>query len=267
MSIVLLGSLSCPVTAQENQIPDERQLPRLVDQADLLTQEEEGKLLEKLDEVSERQELDVVVVTAEGLGGKTPEAYADDFFDYNGYGFGADHDGILLLVSMEERDWHMSTTGFGITAFTDAGLAYVSEQFLPDLSDGDYADAFMSYAKTCDLFITEAKKGTPFDAGHMPPKGAGYYVILVLAAYGIGMVGALIAAAVKKGSLKTAKLKQEANEYAGHLNLTYSQDQFIRTATTTRTIPHESSSGGGGGGSSVHSGSSGTSHGGSGGKF
>lgn len=60
-------------------------LPRLVDNADLLTDSEESTLLSKLNEISERQQTDVVVVTADTLDGKTPMDYADDFYDYNGY--------------------------------------------------------------------------------------------------------------------------------------------------------------------------------------
>lgn len=135
-------------------------LPRVVDNAGLLTESEESALLSKLDEISKRQQADIVVVTADALGGKTPMDYADDFYDYNGYGFGENYDGVLLLVSMEDRDWWMSTSGYGITAITDAGIEYISDKFLPDLSDGDYAGAFSTYAELCDEFLRRRKPGS-----------------------------------------------------------------------------------------------------------
>ena len=49
--------------AEENVIPETRQLPRLVDRADLLSELEEEELEARLDEISERQQADVVVVT------------------------------------------------------------------------------------------------------------------------------------------------------------------------------------------------------------
>ena len=103
---VLVSMMMLPVCAQEGEqvLPDERLLPRLVDGADLLDDSEEAGLQEKLDEISERQQFDVAVVTTDTLEGKTPQAYADDFYDYNGYGMGADKDGILLLISMEDRE-------------------------------------------------------------------------------------------------------------------------------------------------------------------
>ena len=72
------------------QIPEERQLPRLVDKAGLLNESEASNVLSKLDTISEELKFDVIVVTVNSLDGKTPTQYADDFFDYNGYGYGRD---------------------------------------------------------------------------------------------------------------------------------------------------------------------------------
>ena len=124
--------LSFGITA----LADGEKTARLADQADLLTPSAESRVLAVLDEISDRQQLDVVVVTTATLDGKTPMAYADDFYDENGYGFGSGRDGVLLLVSMEDRDWWITTSGYGITVFTDAGMDYMSEQFLPALGEG-----------------------------------------------------------------------------------------------------------------------------------
>ena len=81
--------------------------PHLIDNADLLTGEEESNLLAKLDEISDRLSVDVAVVTEDSIGDKTPREYADDFYDYNSYKYNPD--GVLLLISMEERDWYITT--------------------------------------------------------------------------------------------------------------------------------------------------------------
>ena len=62
--------------------------------------------------------------------------YADDLYDYCQYGYGPDMDGVLLLVSVGDRKWHISTCGYGITAFTDAGIQYLGEQMTPFMADG-----------------------------------------------------------------------------------------------------------------------------------
>ena len=126
--------------AKASSIPAERQKPLLVDDAGLLTTEESTALLEKLEEISQRQQNEVAIVTVNSLDGKTAQAYADDYYDYNGYGYGENDDGILLLISMGERKWAISTYGYcHLTAFTDAGISYISNEFQMKLSSGKYA--------------------------------------------------------------------------------------------------------------------------------
>ncbi|MBR2620124.1 MAG: TPM domain-containing protein, partial [Firmicutes bacterium] len=158
------------VVTEEAAAPDPNHPVRLVDDADLLASEEEQDLLAKLNEISERQAVDVVVVAVDSLGGKTPEAFADDYFDYNGYGIGADRDGIIFVISMGERQMAMSTRGFGIPAFTDAGQDYIWDMITPYIGNESYAAAFNEFADLCDDFISQAKAGEPYDVGNMPDK-------------------------------------------------------------------------------------------------
>ena len=263
-SVVLICTLSASAFAESSSIPDERLLPRLVDNADLLSDREEEDLLEKLDEISERQEFDVVVVTVNTLDGKTAEAYADDFYDYNGYGFGAGASGALLLVSMEDRDWHVTTTGYGITVITDAGLDYMSDSFVPYLSDGDYEEAFETFAELCDDFVTQSRDGDPYDVGNMP-RGKFNFFKSLLFSLGLGVfIGWCVVSGMKKAMLSVNK-KENASDYtkAGSMKVTVSNDTFLYKNVSK--IRRQSSSSGGG--SSTHRSSSGRSHGGRGGKF
>lgn len=241
---------------------------RVVDMADLLTDAEEAELLAKLDEISERQQFDVVVVTTDTLDYKSSMAYADDFYDYNGYGFGASNDGCLLLISVEggpgNRDWWISTTGYGITALTDAGIDYIGEEIVPSLKKEDWAGGFTKYADLVDQFVTQAKNGDPFDVDNMPVS-AKDRAVHILIAVGIALVIALIAVFKVKSDYKPVKFNRNASEYLvdGSLMMTGSYDNFVTTSVSK--VRRESSSSSGG--SSTHSGSSGTSHGGGGGKF
>ena len=116
--LLLCVSLILPVCAANAA-------PRLVDDADYLTDSEEAALLSRLDEISTRHGLDVVIVTIPALLGEDITAAADDFYDENGYL----PDGILLMISDYDREWAISTTGYGITAFTDIGQEYMTEGF------------------------------------------------------------------------------------------------------------------------------------------
>ncbi|MEZ3461345.1 MAG: TPM domain-containing protein [Lachnospiraceae bacterium] len=245
-------------------------LPRLVDQADLLTDSEESALSDRLDEISERHQFDVVVVTVDSLEGETAVVYADDFYDYNGYGFGDERDGILLLISMEERDWCISTTGYGITAFTDAGQAYISERFVTDLSVGDYAAAFTNFAVLCDAFITQADTGEPYDIDHLPQEPFDLVWNLAVALI-IAFVISLIVTGIMRGQLKTVHSQSEADNYIkqGSMHLTRKNDLYLYRHVDRRKKAENNSStrSGNPGGSQTHKSSSGTTHGGSSGKF
>lgn len=249
---------------------------RLVDDAGLLTESEEKDLLDQLNEISERQQVDVVVVTVESLEGASAMEYADDFYDGNGYGFGSEKDGILFLISMEEREWYMSTSGFGITAFTDAGLEYISEMILSDLSEGDYAWAFTIFAEMCDDYITQARTGEPYDVDHLPKDPFALIFFLVVALV-IGFVIALIATGIMRLKLRSVYSKTEADSYAkkGSLKLTVEKDLYLYKHVDRRERPKEENrnnsgstgSTGRSGGSTTHKSSSGKKHGGTGGKF
>lgn len=239
-------------------------LPLVYDEADLLTDTEEANLLSRLEAVSVTAQMDVVVAAVNSTGELSPMEYADDFFDYNGYGQGSTRDGLVLLISMEERDWWISTCGYAITAFTDAGIDYIGEQITPYLSDGDYATAFEEFAEQCDAFVKQARTGDPFDTHNLPkePFNKGIALVIALAA---GLILAFIYTGKLKGQLNTVRRQTAASSYVkdGGVNITTSRDFFLyRSVQKTAKETSDSS-----GGSSTHTSSSGSSHGGGGGKF
>lgn len=145
-------------------LADSEHPPRLMDEADLLTDYEESDLLDLLNEISERQQFDVVVLTVSSLDGKTMQDYADDYFDRNGYGMGENRDGALLLYSTEENDCCISTSGYGEIAIAGLGIDYMlDERVIPYLIENDYHYAFETYARICDGYIYEANYGYPVD--------------------------------------------------------------------------------------------------------
>ena len=233
--------------------------PRLVDDAQLLNEDEQTEIGQLLDEISQRLEFDIVIVTTDSLGGKTPRDYADDYFDYNGYGYGAGRDGILLLVSMEDRDWWISTSGFGIFAFTDDGINHVSDKFLSDLSDGYYSDAFKTFANQCELFVTQAKTGEPYSGSNMPEEPFDPMGTLLIAVIG-GLIVGLISTGVMAGQLKSVHKQYNAESYVrqGSMKVTQTVDLFLYRDLDRSEKPKESS---------THQSSSGRTHGGGGGKF
>lgn len=238
---------------------------RVVDDAGIIDEDKEADLEGKLYEISTRQKLDVVVATTDTLGALTISEYADLLYDSNTYGYGDSHDGLILVISVEEgnRAWYISTCGYGITAFTDAGIEYIGKQIKDELSSGDYASALSHFAELSDNFITQARSDKPYDKGNLPKEKLS--AIWIPIALIIGFVIAKITVSGMKAKLKTVRPQKAANSYMkdGSLNITDSRDLFLyRTVTRSAKSTDNSSSG-----SNTHKSSSGTVHGGGGGSF
>lgn len=235
---------------------------RLSDPAGVLTAGEEAELSAKLDEMSLRLNTDVAIAAVDGIEdyGSIQEC-ADDVYELFGYGRGSEKDGVLLLVSVGSREWAISTCGFGVKAFTQAGIEYINEKIKPAFAGGDYAGAFNTFAQLCEEFIKQAKSGEPYDRGNLP-RGE-LSLVWIPVSVGIGILLALIIVGGMKGRLKSVRSQAAANSYMkkNSLNITESSDLFLySTVKATEKQKKET-------GSSTHTSSSGTTHGGGSGKF
>ena len=140
----LLSILGCaPAMADTDGFSEEYY--RFQNPDEILSGDEAEQLNEQLDEISHNQNFDVTAALVDSLSGESVEAYADNLYDDCDFGYGDERDGVLLLVSLEDHDWYISTCGYGITVFTDAGIRYIGEQIRPQLADGDYLGAFENY--------------------------------------------------------------------------------------------------------------------------
>lgn len=241
-------------------IPENRLKNLLEDEASLLSVDDATTLLEKLEALSQQHQIEIAIVTVDSLNNKTAEAYADDYYDYNGYGYGSDDSGILFLISMSERQWAISTYGKAIDIFTDKKQATMMDKVKPYLSSGDYYKAFNTFVAESDNYITQ-NSATPKEPATLVEK------IITGAMFGvpIGLVSALIIVLVMKAKHKTVHSKSTANDYIkpGSFNVTHSRDMFLYRTVTKIRIKDDSNSGG----SSMRTSSSGRSHGGSSGSF
>ena len=256
--------LATPVLAEESSKVSK---DYVVDNADLLTQTEENELSEKLQDISDELQFDVVVVTTNSTGSKTATEYADDYFDYNGYGRGSNNDGALFLVDMGDRKWAISTSGYGIEAIVDSALDDMEEEIVPYLKSGDYDGAFNEFADLTYDIVNDAKNGKSYSNSTTSTtknhKNIGTNLIV---AFSIGAGISLIIILVYRSKLKPVKFQKEAKEYIvpGSFNIRRSDDVFLYFNITKVPIPKNNDSDDSG---SFHSSSSGSSHGGSSGSF
>ena len=213
----------------------------LFDEADLLTDSEEADITEKLEAVSHTHNAQIVIVTIPSIEGGDVDEYKEYLYDGMGFGYGDEHDGVLLLVCMDPREYRIHRDGFAIGAIDDSDIDKIGDAFVSDLSDGNYAEAFDEFIAQCDTYLDGYLNGYPFNFGKS-----------LLISLVIGAVIGLIVALVLKGQLKSVRKQDQANTYVkpGSMRLTLQNDVFLyRNVTKTRKETNNNSSRGGGGGS------------------
>ncbi len=268
-----------------------RTLPLVVDNADLLTSDEEASLITLLDGISSSQELEIAVVTVNSTGGKSVMEYADDFYDDNGYGWGENDDGALLLIDMGGREWWITTYGDGARYLNDYALYQIENAFIDDLSDGNYFAAFSTFASVCESYVISGKQanGNSSSGSSYYPNDDYYYdydhdydyddyeedvspLDFILPSIIVGFITSLIMVSVMKSGMKSVRSASGAADYMvrDSLSLRTQSDRYLysNTVRTRRdTSSHSGGHHGSHGGSSMHRSSSGRSHGGRGGRF
>ena len=213
----------------------------LYDDADLLTDSEETALTEKLKEVSHATNAQVVVATMASMDGGDIDSFVDYLYDSMGFGYGEDHDGVLLLVCMDPREYRILSNGYAGVAIGPDQIDTLCDIVEFYLTKGNYATAFTLFANECEDFLAYYLEGSPFNAGKS-------FVISLV----IGIIAGLITAFVMKGQLKSVRKQDSARVYVkkGSMQLTYSQDIFLyRNVTRTKKQERVESTSSGSGGS------------------
>ncbi len=235
----------------------------LHDSADLVTQSDFENVDDALNETGAEHQIYIAVKTTDSLEGMSIANYADQWYETE-----ADtENGIVLVVSADSHEYFILTSGSCIYSFTDAGLDYIEAQIVPDMSDGDYAEAFMEFAQLCDDFLMQAADGRPYDAANMPkePFNVGKSLLIALV---VGLVAGGIGLLVLFSNLKSVHQQSGAADYTkqGSFRIEHSHDMYLYKKVKRREKPDERNQSANRG-STTFTGSSGSSRGGSGGTF
>lgn len=237
---------------------------RIVDEAGLLTAQEEEILEASARNIVDAYQMDVVIVVVNSLGNQTAREFADNYYDNNGYGIGSDASGVLFLFSIEYGDWYISTCGEAIYALTDYGIDDLFSDISDDLSNDRYFDAFTLYLHLLPDYFEAYQNGNPIDIGNRGEPEVMDMIQILLISLLIGAVVGGIVLLVLRGMMQTAKAQSAATDYMvnGSYNLHHLRDYFLYSRVS-KVRRSESSSGG----SRTHRSSSGRSHGGRGGRL
>ena len=207
----------------------------IYDEADLLSTQEETQLAEKLSEISEEFDAQIVIMTVSSTGGNI-DAYIEEKFDSMNMGYGENRDGVLLLVCMDSREYRILSNGYAGEAIGTDQIDAIGDAIVSDLSDGAYGDAFATFADQCAYYLDGYRNGFPFNLGKN-----------LIVALIVGVVAGIVVAFVLKKQLKTVRQQKQANVYIkpGSMQITASRDLFLYREVS-RTQKQSSNSSGSG---------------------
>ncbi|MCL2498279.1 MAG: TPM domain-containing protein [Symbiobacteriaceae bacterium] len=276
--LLLILLLTSWQVAAASPVPRVKSETKVHDFAALFSAKERTELEEFAHKVIAQVKQDLVVVTTTDLKGLRTREYADDFFDYNGFGMGDDYDGALLLIDMESRIVYISTSGAAIYYYSDDIIDRLLDEIIPYLGGGDFAggarhflqDAAsrLSREQPSTVIVTEGDPGSYGIREEVPDDGfiSRYWREILgrsaLSSLIITLIIMIFMVTSHKRSLAPAP--SGINYMSSPIKLTQVVDRFISSHTSSSPIPRSSSSSSSSGSSTTHSSSSGRSHGGGG---
>lgn len=257
----LLLSSCLVVTAFATQA----KLSHVTDEAGLFTDSQRDALEQRAQEISERYNFGVYIVTLEDFQDYTSssniEKFAVQFYDDYALGYGEDHAGVMLMLSMAERDYDLDFNSKRANyAFTEAGRDWMENRFLVCFKGNDFYGGYTAYLDTCEEYLEAAENGTPVGEGQ--PSSADDEKLPPAIALIPGAVAALLVGIFTCAPMHTAKTKRDADQYVvrGSLNLLRRSDMFLHRSVSRRPRQTENNDHSGGShhySSGSHSGRSG----------
>lgn len=219
--IVLLFSLAIPAHAANVY-------PKIIDDANLLTPDQILTLETMAADLIDEYDIDVVILTVNSTYGEDVSDYADDYYRRKGYGIGSKDSGVILMLSMEDRDWVVRTFGNGKEAMTKYGIdKLMEENVLPALKQDNFYSGFLSYLENLDIYFDAYKRGDPIDRPVNIP-------MMIVISLGVGALVGLITILVMKSGMKTAVYQHGARDYItpGSYHVNRHRDIYLYSRTT-----------------------------------
>lgn len=230
----------------------------IMDGAGLLTESEEEALEEKSEQILSKYGVSAVIITTNRFEGSDILDWERKLFAEQGLGAGEKNSGLMLGISMEERDWGITAYGEAEPIFGAYSRETIGEEILDDLSDGDYYDSFDTFLDMTDTFLADAKEGRIYSESN-PYKKKWNPAIIVFGSLVVSFFVSLVIVMIWKKAMNTRVLQDHAGAYLeqGSFALTNRSDIFLyhTVSRSRRQKEHSSSSGGG----SMHSSGNGTS--------
>jgi uncharacterized protein len=149
LAVTLLISMSAGVFAQEFPAPR----GKVNDFANLLRTEDRAAIEELLAGVERDTTAEIALVTVRSLDGRPLEEYANRLFQEWGIGKKGRDNGVLILVSRDDREIRLEV-GYGLEGVLPDGLAgaVIRETFVPRFRDGQFREGLLEgTARVADI--------------------------------------------------------------------------------------------------------------------
>jgi len=266
LTLLLILSLAIPsavfAAGPETVIDSgtEEQAIYIYDEAGLFTREQYQNLQEQAMSVSNYSQCGVYFVAVNDYTDYSSYSdilsAAEELYLANGFGIGEEQNGILLILSMIERDYALVAYGdFGNMAFTDYGKDVMSENFLDDFADNHWYGGVLDYLLDCEHMLDMALEGTPLDVQIQGTSQDRPLFMAIPMALLPAAALSLVICFIFKRQMKTARRQTDAFEYVvgNSVDFRVRQDIFTHVTHSRRKI---NTGGGGsksGGGTTVRS--------------
>ena len=264
--------------------------PRVFDQAGLFSETEIIQLEEKIAQCRKSTKMDVVIVSAYADGERSAEEYADDYYDYGGFGAGKKASGVLLLYSMDGPgqpggESYISTAGTMINMLTDERIESILDDVYGDLGNRDFAGATEHFLEDVKAYVKEGVESGQYTYDRDTGEIVRYHSIRLYEVAIAMVIAGILAGSVCLDIKKRYAMKQSSREVSNSLqayradcafHFSVAGDKMVNKYVRSVPIPRNTSSGSGGRGhsgsssagrSTIHTSSSGSSHGGGGRRF
>ena len=247
------------------------QIDYVSDYAGLLSDAQRRDLNDRAAEIADEYNFGVFVVVVNDYKSYVNGSIADfseNVFHRYGLGRGQKEEGVLLAMSMNDRDYDIYAHGdFGNYAFTDYGKGQLANSFLDDFRRNDWAGGFRDFIRTSGDMLEKARNGQPVDTWIPDQAETGPRMTLgkLLVSLGVGCLTGGATVGGMKRQMKTAVRQSGAANYVaqGGVRLSNKRDDFVNRSVTRQVIPRQTGSnrpGGGHFGGTTISGSHGGSH-------
>lgn len=235
---------------------------RIYDFAGLLTSEEVKQLEDLSEKYSRKRQTDFIILTTNDTKGKDIVPYMEDFYDEKALGYDRPHGNTAILtIDMKNRDVYLAGFHKGKEYLDDYRLDLVRDKISPDLSQGNYYEAFYSFIKISYKYMGIRPGVNPDNL---------FLNLWFQIAVSLGLAGIVVSIMAYRTGGKVTVGDSTYRDY-NNSKVIDKRDRYLNTTVSKTKIASNNSSGGksggtgGGGGGGVSRG--GHSHSGSRGKF